>query len=85
MFERLVKEEDGTDGDLDYLTVRLQHSRDEFPFVVLLFFLSLILFLSIAFYHVDDDTNIGRDGVSFSGSTIFFLSSPLREEMTYWY
>jgi hypothetical protein len=23
---------------LDYLTVRLQHLRDEFPFVVLLFF-----------------------------------------------
>lgn len=48
--------------DLDYLMVRLQHSRDEFPFVVLLFFSSLIRFLSIAFYHVDDDTNIGRDG-----------------------
>jgi hypothetical protein len=73
-----VKEEDGTIGDLDYLTVRLQHSRDEFPFVVFTHFFFLLNPFSsyyYFFYHVDDDTKIGRDGVSFScSSTILFFS-----------
>lgn len=52
-----VSGERWTDGF--WTTVRLQHSRDEFPFVVLLFLLLLFNpFSHYYFGHVDDDTKM---------------------------
>jgi hypothetical protein len=64
--ECVRKRERRTDGL--WTTVRLQHSRDEFPFVCYFFFFSFnsafVIYLS---YHVDDDTKmVGMGGLSVS-------------------
>jgi hypothetical protein len=57
---------------LDYLTVRLQHSRDEFPFVVNSFFFSLIQFFS--YYYFLSCRRRYKDGRD-EGSLSFFCST----------